>query len=154
MPWGGLSAGDWVIRGESLSLLGENHEDLQKGYVMTEEAIMDELTRLAMDWALDEEPVGTTVEVTDIVEVEPGEWVTDTSSITPDRAFVVNVLLNYDEVTGEADVEGEREVSAVYGYFSDKDRLDFAYGADYLLIEPDDEEDEEFDDEEFGETEE
>ena len=40
---------------------------------MTEEAIMDELTRLAMDWALDEEPVGTTVEVTDIVEVEPAE---------------------------------------------------------------------------------
>ena len=121
---------------------------------MTEDAIMDELARLAMDWALEEEPVGTTAEVTDIVEVEPAEWVTDTSSIAPDRAFVVNVLLNYDEVTEEADVEGEREVSAVYGYFSDKDRLDFAYGADYLLIEPDDEEDEAFDDEAFGETEE
>ena len=121
---------------------------------MTEEAIMDELTRLAMDWALDEEPVGTTAEATDIVEVEPAEWVTDTSSIAPDRAFVVNVLLNYDEVTEDADVEGERDVSAVYGYFSDDDRLDFVYGADYPLIEPDDEEDEDFDDEEFGETEE
>jgi hypothetical protein len=38
---------------------------------MTEEAIMDELAWLAMDWALEEEPVGTTAEVTDIVEVDP-----------------------------------------------------------------------------------
>jgi hypothetical protein len=121
---------------------------------MTEEAMVDELTRLAIDWALEEEPVGTTAEVTDIVEVDPLEWVTDTSDITPDRAFVVNVLLDYDEVTEEADVEGEREVSAVYSYFSDGDRFAFAYGADYPLIEPDDEEDEAFDDEEFGETEE
>jgi hypothetical protein len=121
---------------------------------MTEEAIMDELARLAMDWALDEEPVGTTAEVTDVVEVDPAEWVTDIAGAPPDRAFVVNVLLDDDEVTDEADVEGEREVSVVYGYFSDDDRIDFAYGADYLLIEPDDEEDEEFDDEEFGETEE
>ncbi len=37
----------------------------------------------------------------------------------------------------EAEVEGEREVSAVYGYFRDADRFDFAYGADYPLIEPD-----------------
>jgi hypothetical protein len=66
----------------------------------------------------------------------------------------VNVLLDYADVTDDADVEGEREVSAVYGYFSDGDRIDFAYGADYILIEPDDEEDEAFDDEEFGETEE
>ena len=34
------------------------------------------------------------------------------------------------------------------------DRFAFAYGADYPLIEPDDEEDEAFDDEEFGEAEE
>jgi hypothetical protein len=113
---------------------------------MIEEAMVEELTRLAIDWALEEEPVGTTAEVTDIVEVDPPEWVTD----TPDRAFVVNVLLDYEE----ADVEGEREVSAVYSYFSDGDRFAFAYGADYSLIEPDDEEDEAFDDEEFGETEE
>ena len=79
---------------------------------------------------------------------------TDTSSIAPDRAFVVNVLLDYTEVTEEADVEGEREVSAVYGYFSDEDRIAFAYGADYLLIEPEDEENEAFDDEEFEEAEE
>jgi hypothetical protein len=85
---------------------------------MTEEAIMDELARLAMDWALDEEPVGTTAEVTDVVEVDPAEWVTDIAGVPPDRAFVVNVLLDDDEVTDEADVEGEREVSAVYGYFS------------------------------------
>jgi hypothetical protein len=115
---------------------------------MTEEAMVDELRRLAIDWALEEEPVGTTAEVTDIVEVDPLEWLTGTSDITPDRAFVVNVLLDYDEVTEEADVEGEREVSAVYSYFSDGDRFAFAYGADYPLIEPDDEEDEA-----FGETE-
>ena len=115
---------------------------------MTEEAIMDELTRLAMDWALEEEPVGTTAEVTDIVEVDPLEWTKESSGGTPDRAFVVNVLLDYTEVTEDAVVEGERDVSAVYGYFSDDDRIDFAYGADYLLIEPDDEEDEDFDDEE------
>jgi hypothetical protein len=121
---------------------------------MTEEAMVDELTRLAIDWALEEEPVGTTAEVTEIVEVDPLEWVTDPSDNTPDRAFVVNVLLDYEEVTEEADVEGEREVSAVYSYFSDGDRLAFAYGADYPLIEPDDEEDEAFDDEEFGEPEE
>jgi len=36
-------------------------------------------------------------------------------------------------------------VSAVYGYYSDGDRFAYAYGADYPLIEPDDEEDEAFD---------
>ena len=117
---------------------------------MTEEEITDELARLAMDWALDEEPVGTTAEVTEIVEVDPLEWVTETSGVNPDRVFVVNVLLDYTEATDETEVEGEREVSAVYGYFKEGDRLDFAYGADYSLIELDDEEDEEFDDEEFG----
>ncbi len=121
---------------------------------MTEEELIDELERLTTEWALDEEPTGTTAEVTDIVEVDPAEWVTDTAGGAPDRAFVVNVLLDDAEVTEETDVEGEREVSAVYGYYSDGDRFAFAYGADYLLIEPDDEEDEEFDDEEFGETEE
>ena len=121
---------------------------------MTEEELIDELERLTIAWALDEEPTGTTAEVTDIVEVDPADWVTDTAGGAPDRAFVVNVLLDDAEVNEEADVEGEREVSAVYGYFSDGDRFAFAYGADYLLIEPDDEEDEEFDDEEFGETEE
>ena len=45
-----------------------------------------------------------------------------------------------------------REASAVYGYFRDADRFDFAYGADYPLIEPDF--DEEFEDEEFGGSEE
>ena len=115
---------------------------------MTEEEIIDELTRLGIDWALEEEPAGVTAEVTAIVEVDPAEWVTDTAGVPPDRAFVVNVLLDYAEVTEEADVEGEREVSAVYGYFSDTDRFAFAYGADYSLIEPDDEEDEAFDDEE------
>jgi len=119
---------------------------------MTEEEIMDELVGLAMDWALGEEPVGATAEVTEIVEVDPVEWVTPTAGVSPDRAFVVNVLLAYAEVTDEAEVTGEREVSAVYGYFRDADRLDFAYGADYTLIEPD--YDEEFDDEEFGGTEE
>jgi hypothetical protein len=119
---------------------------------MTEEEIMDELVGLAMDWALGEEPVGATAEVTAIVEVDSGEWVTPTAGVSPDRAFVVNVLLDYAEVTDEAEVEGEREVSAVYGYFRDADRFDFAYGADYPLIEPD--YDEEFDDEEFGGTEE
>lgn len=119
---------------------------------MTEEEIMDELLGLAMDWALDEEPVGAIAEVTEIVEVDPVEWVTPTAGVSPDRAFVVNVLLDYAEVTDEAEVAGEREVSAVYGYFRDADRLDFAYGADYPLIEPD--YDEEFDDEEFGGTEE
>jgi len=44
-------------------------------------------------------------------------------------------------------------VSAVYGYDTERDRFEFAYGADYLLIEPDDEE-EEFDDEEFSDREE
>src|SRR6266700_2536043 len=83
---------------------------------MTEEAIIDELARLAIDWALEEEPVGTTAEVTDIVEVDPLEWVTDTSGITPDRAFVVNILLDDADVKDETDVESEREVSAVYGY--------------------------------------
>ena len=149
MSWCGISTGDWTGRRESLSLPEENPEDSQKGYSMTEEAIIDELARLAIDWALDEEPVGTTAEVTDIVEVDPLEWLTDTSGITPDRAFVVNVLLEDADVTDETDVEGEREVSAVYGYYTERDRFDFAYGADYPLIEPDDEEDEE-----FGETEE
>jgi hypothetical protein len=119
---------------------------------MTEEEIMDELVGLAMDWALGEEPTGATAEVTEIVEVDPVEWVTPTAGVSPDRAFVVNVLLDYAEVTDEAAVEGEREVSAVYGYFRDDDRFDFAYGADYPLIEPD--YDEEFDDEEFGGAEE
>jgi len=119
---------------------------------MTEEEIIDELVRLAMDWALGEEPVGATAEVTASVEVDPVEWVTPTAGVYPDRAFVVNVLLDYAEVTDEAEVEGEREVSAVCGYFRDTDRFDFAYGADYPLIEPD--YDEEFDDEEFGGTEE
>jgi hypothetical protein len=31
---------------------------------MTEEAIMDELKRLAIEWALEEEPVGTTMTFT------------------------------------------------------------------------------------------
>ena len=119
---------------------------------MTEEEIMDELVGLAMDWALGEEPTGATAEVTALVEVDPVEWVTPTAGVSPDRAFVVNVLLDYAEVTDAAEVEGEREVSAVYGYFRDADRFDFAYGADYPLIEPDYEE--EFDDEEFGGTEE
>lgn len=119
---------------------------------MTEEEIMDELVGLAMDWALGEEPVGATAEVTAIVEVDPVEWVTPTAGVYPDRAFVVNILLDYAEVTDEAEVEGERDVSAVYCYFRDDDRFDFAYGADYTLIEPD--HDEEFDDEEFGGTEE
>jgi len=119
---------------------------------MTEEENMDELVELALDWALGEEPTGTTAEVTEIVEVDPGEWVTPTAGVSPDRAFVVNVLLDYAEVPDEAEVEGEREVSAVYGYFRDADRFDFAYGADYPLIEPDF--DEEFEDEEFGGTEE
>jgi hypothetical protein len=119
---------------------------------MTEEENMDELVELALDWALGEEPTGTTAEVTEIVEVDPGEWVTPTAGVSPDRAFMVNVLLDYAEVTDEAEVEGEREVSAVYGYFRDADRFDFAYGADYPLIEPDF--DEEFEDEEFGGTEE
>ncbi len=119
---------------------------------MTEEEIMDELARLTMDWALGEEPAGATAEVTAIVEVDPVEWVTPTAGIYPDQAFVVNVLLDYAEVIDEAEVEGEREVSAVYGYFRDADRFDFAYGADYPLIEPD--YDEELDDEEFGRTEE
>jgi hypothetical protein len=118
---------------------------------MTEEEIMDELVGLAMDWALGEEPVGAIAEVTEIVEVDPVEWVTPTAGVSPDRAFVVNALLDYAEVTDEAEVAGAREVSAVYGYFRDADRFDFAYGADYTLIEPD--YDEEFDDEEFGGTE-
>jgi len=121
---------------------------------MTEEEIMDELVGLAMDWALGEEPTGATAEVTEIVEVDPVEWVTPTAGVSPDRAFVVTVLLDYAEVTDEAEVEGEREVSAVYGYFRDADRFDFTYGADYPLIEPDYDEDEELDDEEFGGTEE
>ena len=119
---------------------------------MTEEELIDELERLALAWALEEEPTGTTAEVTEMVEVDPAEWVTDTAGGAPARAFVVNVLLDDDEVTEEVDVEGEREVSAVYGYFRDNDRFDFAYGADYPLIEPDYEE--ELEDEEFGGTEE
>src|SRR6266581_2316111 len=120
---------------------------------MTEEEIMDVLAELAMEWALGEEPTGTTAEVTDSVEVDPVEWVTQTSGASPDRAFVVNILLDYADVGDEVEVEGEREVSAVYGYFREGDRFDFAYGADYLLIEPDYEE-EEFDEEEVGGTEE
>jgi hypothetical protein len=38
----------------------------------------------------------------------------------------------------------EREVSAVYGFDTERDRFALAYGADYPLIEPDDEEEEEF----------
>ncbi len=121
---------------------------------MTEEEIIDELEKLAIEWALEGEQVGITAEVTDIVEVDPAEWVTDTTSVSPDRAFVVNVLLDYAEATDEAELEGEREVSAVYGYFSVGDRFAFAYGADYPLIEPEDEEDEDFDDEEFTDAEE
>jgi hypothetical protein len=119
---------------------------------MTEEEIMDELERLATDWALGEEPTGATAEVTEIVEVDPVEWVTPTAGVSPDRAFVVNVLLDYAGVTAEAEVEGERDVSAVFGYFREADRFDFAYGADYPLIEPDF--DEEFEDEEFADAEE
>ena len=119
---------------------------------MTEEEIMGELVELALDWALGEEPIGATAEVTEIVEVDPVEWVTPTAGVSPDRAFVVNVLLDYAKVTDEAEVEGERDVSAVYGYFQDADRFDFAYRADYPLIEPDF--DEEFEDEEVGGTEE
>jgi hypothetical protein len=119
---------------------------------MTEEEIMDELVGLAMDWALGEEPTGATAEVTEIVEVDPVEWVTPTAGVYPDRAFVVNVLLDYAGVTAEAQVEGERDVSAVFGYFRDADRFDFAYGADYPLIEPDF--DEEFEDAEFEDAEE
>jgi hypothetical protein len=122
--------------------------------MMTEEELIDELERLTRAWALDKEPTGTTAEVTEMVEVDPAEWVTDTMGGAPDRAFVVNVLLDYAEVTEEANVEGEREVSAVYGYFGDNERFKFAYGADYPLIEPDDEEDEAFDDEEFADAEE
>ena len=119
---------------------------------MTEEEIMDELARLTMDWALGEEPAGATAEVTAIVEVDPVEWVTPTAGVSPDRAFVVNVSLDYAGVTAEAVVEGERDVSAVYGYFREADRFDFAYGADYPLIEPDD--GKEFEDEEFADAEE
>jgi len=119
---------------------------------MNEEEIMDELVGLAMDWALGEEPTGATAEVTEIVEVDPVEWVTPTAGVSPDRAFVVNVSLDYAGVTAEAVVEGERDVSAVYGYFREADRFDFAYGADYPLIEP--EYDEEFEDEEFADAEE
>ena len=119
---------------------------------MTEEEIMDELVRLAMDWALGEEPTGAIAEVREIVEVDPVEWVTPTAGVSPDRAFVVNVSLDYAGVTAEAVVEGERDVSAVYGYFREADRFDFAYGADYPLIEP--EYDEELDDEEFADAEE
>ena len=121
---------------------------------MTEDEIIDELARLSIDWALDEEPVETTAEVTDIVEVDPLEWIKESSGVNPDRVFVVNVLLDYAKVTDKTDVEGEREVSAVYGYYTERDRFEFAYAADYLLIEPDDEEDEEFDDEEFSDREE
>jgi hypothetical protein len=67
---------------------------------------------------------------------------------------VVNILLDSTEVDEETEIEGECEVSAVYGYFSESDHLAFIYGADYLLIEPEDEEDEDFDDEEFDEAEE
>ncbi len=121
---------------------------------MTEEEISAELTRLGTEWALEEEPAGVTAEVTALVEVDPTEWVTDTAGVLPDRSFVVNVLLDSTEVNVETDIEGEREVSAVYGYFSESDHLEFIYGADYPLIEPDEEEDEDFDDEEFAETEE
>jgi len=121
---------------------------------MTEEEIIEELEKLAIAWALEGEQGGTTAEVTDIVEVDPAEWVTDTASVSPDRAFVVNVLLDSTEATDETQLEGEREVSAVYGYFSDDDHFAFAYGADYPLIEPEDEEDEDLDDEEFVDAEE
>ncbi len=125
-----------------------------KGGAMTEEEIIDELERLAIDWALDEQTVGITAEVTDIVEVDPLEWITEPSGGNPDRAFVVNVLLYNAEATDDAEVEGEREVSALYGYFIQGDRFDFVYGADYPMIEPEDEEDEEFDDEELDDSEE
>jgi hypothetical protein len=121
---------------------------------MTEEEIMDELERLAIDWALEEEPGGTKAVVTDIVEVDPLEWITQPSGPNPDRAFVVNMLLDYVEATDEAEVEGEREVSALYGYFTQGDRFDLVYGADYPMSEPEDEEDEEFDDDELDDSEE
>ncbi len=121
---------------------------------MTEEEILDELEKLAIAWALEREQGGTTAEVTAIVEVDPAEWVTETGSVSPDRAFVVNVLLDSTEATDEAEREGEREVSAVYGYCSDDDHFAFAYGADYPLIEPEEEEEEDFADEEFVDAEE
>ena len=121
---------------------------------MIEEEISDELTRLGTEWALEEEPEGATAEVTALVEADPAEWVMETAGVLPDRAFVVNILLDSTEVNEEREGEGEREVSAIYGYFSDTDRLEFTYGADYPLIEPDEEEDEAFDDEEFDEAEE
>lgn len=112
---------------------------------MTEEEIIDELTRLGTEWALEEEPEDVTAEVTALVEVDPAEWVTDTAGVPPDRSFVVNILLDSTEVDEETEIEGEREVSGVYGYFSESDHLEFIYGADYPLIEPEDEEDEDFD---------
>jgi|SRR5215467_7925548 len=124
---------------------------------MTEEEIIDELTRLGIDWALEEEPEEVTAEVTAIVEVDPAEWVMETAGVPPDRAFVVNVLLDYAEVTEETEDESEAEVSAVYGYFRDEDRLAFVYGADYPLIDPEeveDEDDEGFDEKEFSDAEE
>ena len=66
---------------------------------MTEEAIMDELARLAIDWALEEGPVGTTAEVTDMVEVDPAEWITESPDVPPDRAFVVNVWIHQARVS-------------------------------------------------------
>lgn len=82
---------------------------------MTEEEIIDELTKLGIDWALEEEPEGVTAEVTALVEVDPAEWMTEAAGPLPDRAFVVNILLDDAEVSEETEVEGEREVSAVYG---------------------------------------
>jgi hypothetical protein len=62
---------------------------------MTEEEIIDELEKLAIECALVGKQVGTTA-----------EWVRDTASVSRDRAFVVNILLDYAEVTEEAEVEG------------------------------------------------
>jgi hypothetical protein len=76
---------------------------------MTDEEIMDELVRLAMDWALGEEPVGATAEVTALVEVDPGEWVTPTAGVSPDRAFVVDVLLDYAEEFDDEEFGGTEE---------------------------------------------
>jgi hypothetical protein len=44
--------------------------------MMTEEELIDELERVTIEWALEEEPTGTTAEVT------------DTAGGAPDRAFM------------------------------------------------------------------
>ena len=60
---------------------------------MTEEEIMDELVRLAMDWALGEEPTGAIAQVREIVEVDPVEWVTpEPMQLGSKVAFVARFL--------------------------------------------------------------